>query len=183
MSPFMAQAFFQLLLLSLYRGKMLPNLMVVMDSVGVKLQNEYSSHVLTNETVILPPSGGASCFGDRCTNIHPYPDGGENGSSGIGPPVPVGDHPSRPGLGTWEDLSGYHMKYFHLAPGRGGKAYYEPSLFNGGGGGGVLINGEGPEHRSNDGEGYGGGGGGNHPGFYSGLGVVLLEIDTQPLSS
>ena len=75
------------------------------------------------------------------------------------------------------------MKYFHLAPGRGGKAYYEPSLFNGGGGGGVLINGEGPEHRSNDGEGYGGGGGGNHPGFYSGLGVVLLEIDTQPLSS
>ena len=118
-----------------------------------------------------------------CTNSHPYPDGGENGSNGKAPPIPVGDKYSQPGRGTWEDLSGYHMKYFHLAPGRGGKAYYEPSLLNGGGGGGVLINGEGPQHRSNDGEGYGGGGGGNHPGFYSGLGVVLLEIDTQPLSS
>ena len=30
---------------------------------------------------------------------------------------------------------------------------------------------------------YGGGGGGYHPGFYSGLGVVLLEIDTRPLST
>ena len=70
------------------------------------------------------------------------------------------------------------MQYFHLAPGRGGKADFETSSINGGGGGGVLINGEGPQCRSNDGEGYGGGGGGNHPRFYSGLGVVLLEIDT-----
>ena len=140
--------------------------------------------VLTNETFILPPLGGASCFGNStCKLIHPYPDGGENGSNGMSPPVPVGDNLSRPGRGTWEDLSVYQMKYFHLAPGRGGKAYYEPSLLNGGGGGGVLINGEGPQRRSNDGEGYGGGGGGNNPGFYSGLGVVLLEIDTQPLSS
>ena len=131
--------------------------------------------------------GGPNCVGTvqkNCSDMHPFPDGGENGSNGWAPPVPVGDHPTEPGHGSFLNLSELHMQYFHLAPGRGGKADSETSsLVNGGGGGGVLINGEGPQRRSNDGEGYGGGGGGNNPGFYSGLGVVLLEIDTQPLSS
>ena len=117
-------------------------------------------------------------MGRLCASIHPYPDGGENGFNGLAPPVPVGDHPTEPGRGSYQDLSEFHMQYFRLTPGRGGKADFETSSINGGGGGGVLINGEGPQCRSNDGEGYGGGGGGNHPRFYSGLGVVLLEIDT-----
>ena len=44
--------------------------------------------------------GGASCFGRQCASIHPYPDGGENGSNGCAPPVPVGDHPTEPGHGS-----------------------------------------------------------------------------------
>ena len=92
--------------------------------------------------------GGASCVdknqSGECSNIHPYPDGGENGSKGKAPPVPVGDSQSQPGTGTWEDLRGYRMKNFVLAPGKGGKTENKTFSLNGGGGGGVLINGVGP---------------------------------------
>ena len=92
--------------------------------------------------------GGASCvdknLSGECSNIHPYPDGGENGSKGKAPPVPVGDSQSQPGKGTQEDLRGYRMKNFLLAPGKGGKTENKTFSLNGGGGGGVLINGIGP---------------------------------------
>ena len=92
--------------------------------------------------------GGASCVDNNqsgeCSNIHPYPDGGENGSKGKAPPVPVGDSQSQPGNGTWKDLRGYRMKNFLVAPGKGGKTENKTISLNGGGGGGVLINGVGP---------------------------------------
>ena len=92
--------------------------------------------------------GGPNCVGTvqkNCSDMHPFPDGGENGSNGIAPPVPVGNI-SLPGRGTWEDLSDYHMKNFLLAPGKGGKTdtKLNGTVLNGGGGGGVLINVIGP---------------------------------------
>ena len=94
--------------------------------------------------------GGGSCFDPNdpktCPNIHPYPDGGENGNPGHAPPVPIRNKTTQPGRGTMEYLSDYPMKYFRLAPGKGGKTdtKLNGTSLNGGGGGGVLINGLGP---------------------------------------
>ena len=54
------------------------------------------------------------------------PDGGENGSDGKVATLPLGE-PSQPGHGSGQDVSMYHMKYFHLTPGKGGKAGTEIS--------------------------------------------------------
>ena len=111
------------------------------------------------------------------------PDGGENGSDGKVATLPLGE-PSQPGYGSGLDISMYHMKHFHLTPGKGGKAGTEISGWVGGGGGGLLVNGKGPHRRSNDGEGYGGGGGGSSKEFhYAGPGAVLLEIGTAPTTT
>ena len=103
----------------------------------------------------------------------------------------VGVHSSVPGHGSGQNLSNFQMKFFHLAPGSGGKTDNETSSSNGGnetsklyggGGGGVLINGEGPHICSTiyDGQGWGGGQGGSRRGCRGPGGVVLLEVITAP---
>ena len=97
--------------------------------------------------------------------------GGSDGSNGEGG---SGDYV---GEGTGEDLASYQFDNFDLSPGLGGEYYQDPSCWflcnaNGGGGGGVLVNGEGPQDRVNNGQGFGGGGcnGAAHPG------AVIIEI-------
>ena len=81
------------------------------------------------------------------------------------------------------------MKYFKLSPGQGGDQQVVVNgilggLILGGGGGGVLVNGQGPQRRSNhQGQGYGGGGSDylypkeRHIPIPDGLpGVVLVEV-------
>ena len=85
-------------------------------------------------------------------------NGGTNGRDGEGGQDGPGGH------GSGKDVTSFQMEHFVLSPGAGGKY---TSSGGGGGGGGVLVNGEGPERRDPQGEGYGGGGV---------SGIVLLEI-------
>ena len=79
-------------------------------------------------------------------------EGGQDGQGGPG------------GHGSGKDITSFQLEHFVLSPGAGWKY---TSSGGGGGGGGVLVNGEGPERRDPQGEGYGGGGL---------SGIVLLEI-------
>jgi len=103
---------------------------------------------------------GYSGGGGRCPC-----DGGSNGTDGEG---------QDGGHGSAIDVTHLPFQNFTLAPGNGGHNEKSPNSNFGKGGGGLLINGNGPVHDVEQGEGYGGGGGPYHN---AGLhGAIIIEI-------
>ena len=100
--------------------------------------------------------------------------GGNNGGDGQDGNTGAG------GAGTGENISSYTFTSWAISPGAGGK-HSPGSGWFGGGGGGILVDMEGPQASTYEGEylqgqGYGGGGNG-WDSYGSGLqGVILIEI-------
>ena len=130
-----------------------------------------------NQSVVAEPGDDSSFYdgGDGysggsgdCDGVSPC-RGGSNGGDGD-------DTESASGHGTHENVGDYKLDSWVLTPGAGGDGTLpcSDSSNRGAGGGGVLVDGAGPNHYVQDGEGYGGGGG--YCGINGQRGVILIEV-------
>ena len=142
---------------------------------------EPSSVIINDQRIVAKPGfdgilehGGYGYSGGSgwCLDVRPC-RGGSDGGDGDD----VGSYSG--GHGSSVDISNYKLDHWVLTPGAGGDGTVQGRCVSGdhegAGAGGVLVNGYGPDHYVQDGEGYGGGGGfcGGESGHQ---GVILLEI-------
>ena len=133
-----------------------------------------------NQSVVAEPGDDSSFYdgGDGysggsgdCDGVSPC-RGGSNGGDGDD----GSNTESAGGHGTHENVGDYKLDSWVLTPGAGGDGTLPCSdaSYRGAGGGGVLVDGVGPNHYVQDGEGYGGGGG--YCGNNGQQGVILIEV-------